>query len=973
MTRCLASSVSRAPVPYDPDQAKDVASALPEPLKKGAVGDLVHGVAGSSPFLAQLLLKYGVWLADEISEPMGGVLERLVSQTTETCADADWRGLCAALRHARSRAALYIALADLGGAWELNRITGALTELADSLTGIALRWLLDSEIARNRIPGIGPQDSHDRVGLFILGMGKLGARELNYSSDIDLICLFDQDRFRKEDVDDVRARCIHVIRRLVKALSERTSDGYVFRTDLRLRPAPSTTPPCMSIEAAEGYYENSGRTWERAAHIKARPIAGNLATGNTYLRRIAPFIWRRSLDFAAIEDIEEILRKIRTKQGNFTPTAVPGCDIKLSPGGIREIELFAQTRQLIMGGRLPVLREPTTLGALSALRDEGIIGAGMCASLSEAYVAHRNVEHRLQMVSDSQTQTIPESEEARARVAALDGWSDQRAWENAIAERLATVNEVTGSFFDADTPERTEEATTIQIDEANIAALGFSEPQEVCRTINRWRSGAINATGTERAQRLYASLEADLINLLGRADSPDSAIAEFDRFISGLPSGVQVFSLFRANRHLLELVIDIFSTAPRLAGHLGRHPQTLDALLSEDFFEKVPSPEWLEADLQIWIGDTTDYERVLDMAREWARELNFRIGVQVLLGMADEIDAGKAFSGVAETVLTGLLPFVIEHFSARYGPPPGRGITVVAMGKLGTREMTTRSDLDLITVYDAGDAAQSTGPRPLPSQTYFARLTQSLVTALTAVTSQGRLYSVDMRLRPSGRKGPVAVSLAAFEDYQTRQAWVWEHLALTRGRPVAGDPGLAADAARVIATALSRRRGDPRVMEEAIEMRSRLLQAYRDDRTNPWSLKHSSGGLMEIEFLAQTGGLLHGLGHGRSARDTLVPLAGTGWISSGEAKELTAALMLQTRLLQIDCVAQERPFDPETAGERLRRALAKLTGKDDFESLVRSLRTSQTAAAAICGRLLDGVPDNGTDSQSYSGNAPKRL
>jgi len=972
MTRCLASSISRAPVPYDPDQAKDVASALPEPLTKGAVGDLVHGVAGSSPFLAQLLVKYGAWLADEASEPMGGMLERLVSQTTETCASSDWRGLCAALRHARARAALYIALADLGGAWELNRITGALTELADSLTGIALGWLLDGEIARDRIPGIGPQDSHDRVGLFILGMGKLGARELNYSSDIDLICLFDQDRFRKEDVDDVRARCIHVIRRLVKALSERTSDGYVFRTDLRLRPAPSTTPPCMSIEAAEGYYENSGRTWERAAHIKARPIAGNLATGNTYLRRIAPFIWRRSLDFAAIEDIEEILRKIRTKQGHFTPTSVPGCNIKLSPGGIREIELFAQTRQLIMGGRLPVLREPTTLGALSALRDEGIIGAGMCASLSEAYVAHRTVEHRLQMVSDSQTQTIPESDEARARVAALDGWSDHRAWENAIAERLATVNEVTGSFFDAGTPERTETAT-IQIDEANIAALGFGEPQEVCRTISRWRSGAINATGTERAQRLYASLEAELINLLGRADSPDSAIAEFDRFISGLPSGVQVFSLFRANRHLLELVIDIFSTAPRLAGHLGRHPQTMDALLSEDFFEKVPSLEWLEADLQIWIGDTTDYERVLDMARAWARELNFRIGVQVLLGMADEIDAGKAFSGVAEAVLTGLLPFVVEHFSARYGPPPGRGITVVAMGKLGTREMTTRSDLDLITVYDAGDAAQSAGPRPLPSQTYFARLTQSLVTALTAVTSQGRLYSVDMRLRPSGRKGPVAVSLAAFEEYQTRQAWVWEHLALTRGRPVAGDPGLAADAARVIATALSQRRGDPRVMEEAREMRSRLLQAYRDDRTNPWSLKHSSGGLMEIEFLAQTGGLLHGLGHGRSARDTLVPLAKTGWISSGEAKELTAALMLQTRLLQIDCVAQERPFDPGTAGERLRRTLAKLTGEEDFESLVRSLRNSQTAAASICGRLLDGGPGNGTESQSYSGNAPKRL
>lgn len=952
MTGNLASSIRRVPIPYDTDQANDVLSALPGPLATGPLGDLARGVAGSSPFLAQLLQRHGVWLADESAEPMGEVLERILSEAEEASAGTDWRGLLSTLRHAKARAALYIALADLGGALEFSRIVEALTGLADGLTGTALRWLVADEIARGRMPGMSQRDIPDGAGIFVLGMGKLGARELNYSSDIDLICLFDQDRFSQEDLYEARARCIHVIRRLVKALSERTSDGYVFRTDLRLRPTPSTTQPCMSMEAAERYYESSGRTWERAAHIKARPIAGDLAAGSAYLRRISPFIWRRSLDFAAIEDIEDVLRKIRVKKGHFTPAAVPGCDIKLSPGGIREIEFFAQTRQLIMGGRLPVLRDSTTLGTLAALRDEGVIKAEMCASLSEAYLAHRTVEHRLQMVGDNQTHTIPEKSEARARVAALDGWSDHRAWEDAIAKRLATVHEVTESFFDAGARERIG-PTAVQLDEENIAALGFAEPQEVCRTLHRWRSGTITATATERALRLYTSLEPDLIRLLGRADSPDSAIAEFDRFLSGLPSGVQVFSLFRANRHLLELVIDIFSTAPRLANHLGRRPQTLDALLSEEFFEELPSLEWLEADLHIRIGDTTDYERVLDITRVWAREVNFRIGVQMLLGMADETAAGNAFSNVAEAVLSGLLPFVIEQFSTRYGPPPGRGIAVVALGKFGTREMTARSDLDLITVYDAGDSTHSAGPRPLAPSTYFARLTQSLVTALTAVTSEGRLYTVDMRLRPSGRQGPVAVSLAAFEEYQTRQAWVWEHLALSRGRAVAGQPDLAADAANVIGSALSGRRGDPRVIEEARGMRSRLLEAHRSDRTDPWSLKHTGGGLMEIEFLTQTGGLLHGLGPGRTARDSLVPLAEAGWIGSDEADDLTKALKLQTHLLQIDCVAQERPFDPETAGARLCRAMAKLTGNEDFESVARSLRTSQAKAAAVCERVFD--------------------
>ena len=953
MVQSLADSLIQVPIPYDSDHAATVVSALPEPLRAGAMGELVCGVAGSSPFLSRMLELHGNWLSEVVDEPAGEVVGRLVSAAREESLDADRRGLLSALRRARCRAALFIALADLSGAWEFEQVVRAITDLADNLTDTALRWLVASEIARGKIPGMTEDDIPTGAGICVLAMGKMGARELNYSSDIDLICLFDQDRVAPEDYPEARSRYIRIVRQLVTVLSERTADGQVFRTDLRLRPSPSTTQLCMSMDSAERYYETIGRTWERAAHIKARPVAGDIAAGIAYLRRISPFVWRRSLDYAAVQDIESVLRKIREKKGRFSPAAVPGCDIKLHPGGIREIEFFAQTRQLIAGGRLPVLRDPTTLGALAALRDEEIIDAKMCATLSEAYVSHRIVEHRLQMVEDNQTQTVPVDPEARARVAALDGWTDHKVWEDSIAIRLSSVHKVVEEFFDASGGRPVGTAET-QIDEQSLASYGFAQPAEVYRTLQRWRSGGITATGSERARQLYASLEADLVELVGRADSPDSAIAELDRFLSGLPSGVQVFSLFNANRHLLELIIDIFASAPRLAEHLGRRPHTLDTLLADDFFERLPPQDWLEADLHIEIGDTTDYERVLDTCRRWAREFRFRVGVQVLLEMADEIEAGEALSAIAETVLCALVPFVVENFSERHGPPPGRGMAVIAMGKLGTREMTVRSDLDLITVYDAAGVEQSEGRRPLSSPAYYVRLTQALISALTARTAEGRLYAVDMRLRPSGNQGPTAVSLSTFLNYQTRQAWVWEHMALTRSRIVSGDESLVADTARVIRTALAERKGDDRVLKEAREMRGRLINAHSDERENPWALKHTAGGLMEIEFLAQTGGLYHGIALGRSAREILGTLGEIGWITPEEARELIAALSMQARLNQIDCVALEQPFDPAIAGKRLMRVMAEAVECADFGSLEKALPKAQKAAAAACARVLDG-------------------
>ncbi len=945
----LTSRITAAPVPFDRDRADTIMVGLAGELRGGAMGELLLGTVGSSAYLGRLIERQGDWLVEIAREApeqtMRALLATLDAQAT------DGSALSALLRQVKSRAALLIALSDLGGAWNLDEVTGALTSLADTALQAASRWLLQVELQKDRLPGLNEADLASGAGYLVLAMGKLGARELNYSSDIDLICLFDQDRFEPANFAAAKARYIHVTKQVVRMLSETTAEGYVFRTDLRLRPSPSTTPICMAMEAAERYYESVGRTWERAAHIKARPAAGDPVAGAAYLDRLTPFVWRRYLDFAAIEDTHEMLRKIRAQKGRFTPGAIPGCDIKLGPGGIREIEFFAQTRQLICGSRAPGLRVPTTRGALAALAQAGWIGEDTANLLAADYTAHRAIEHRLQMMEDTQTHVFPKSEEARGRLAALCGWSDRVAFERDVAERLARVHATAEEFF---TPGRKRAGRQTEIGEEQIASAGFQRPADATRLLERWRGADMHATRSARARSLFKGLEPLIIDKLAHAGSPDEAMAQFDRFLSGLPGGVQVFSLFTANPHLLDLIVEICAAAPWLAAHLGRQPQALDALLDREFYDPLPDAATLTGELETWLQDESDYERVLDSVRRWALEQTFRAGVQVLRAVGDATEAGLAFSAIADAALAVLYPRVITEFARRHGPPPGRGMAVVAMGKLGSREMTASPELDLITLYDAQGAEASDGPRPLPPATYFPRLTQALVGALTVPTAEGRLYEVDMRLRPSGRQGPVAISVDSFSKYQAEQAWVWEHLALTRARVITGATGLATDIESTIRTVLSARKCDVDVIGAAREMRSKLIEAHARDRKNPWSLKYAAGGLMEIEFLVQTGVLYHGLTC-RAAGEALPALATCGWISMEEKTALTDALAIMQRLQQIERVALEFPINPETAGEGLRRAMARACGAEDFAALQGQLSALQRSAAQIGERLFQEI------------------
>jgi glutamate-ammonia-ligase adenylyltransferase len=740
----FADRLTRHPIPHDPEAGREAAAALPG--LPPALVPLVEGAAGCSPFLKDLLRREGDWLLPALHEPPEAVLDALLSAPAETPLSA----LGPALRQTKRRVALLAALADLGGVWRLEEVTGALTALADRATHLCVTALVADEIRRGKLPGATPDDAATGAGMVVLAMGKMGAHELNYSSDIDLICLFDETRFDRDDFHDARAVFIRVTRKMAALLSDRTDEGYVFRTDLRLRPDPSVTPVCLAMEAAERYYESLGRTWERAAYIKARPCAGDIAAGDRFLHALVPFVWRKHLDFAAIQDAHDMRLRIRDHKGLHGPVVLEGHNMKLGQGGIRDIEFFTQTRQIIAGGRDADLRVRGTVEGLSRLAEKGWIPPEVTGELTDLYRAHRETEHRLQMIADAQTHALPTSPEAFDRLTRFSGEGDTDVFRRDLRDRLARVAGITEGFF---APEPVSAAVTRP--EA-VAALSH----HARGIVDGWPRYPV--LRTDRAMASFRRLQPRLLSLVARAADTEAAIVQFDGFLRGLPAGVQLFALFEANPQLVEMIVDICATAPRLAQYLSRNASVFDAVIGGDFFAPWPGRVALTRMLGDRLAEVQDYEALLDSARRWTKEWHFRIGVHHLRGLIDGFEAARQYADLAEAVVAGLWPSVVAEFARKHGQPPGRGAVVLGMGSLGAGRLNAGSDLDLILIYDAQGAEASDGPRPLTTTVYFARLTKALVLALSAQTAEGRLYEVDMRLRPSGRQGPVATALSSF-------------------------------------------------------------------------------------------------------------------------------------------------------------------------------------------------------------------
>src|SRR6056297_1820942 len=563
--------ITRLPRAHDPDQgaeARALFSELPETL-----ADLVEAAAGSSPYLKTLIEKEKQWLPGGFADPEAA-LEAVLADLREVAAET----LPGALRQGKRRVALMTGLADLAGVWPLEEVTGRLTDFADLATDLAMKACVGAEIKRGKLPGATEDDIATAGGMVALAMGKMGAGELNYSSDIDLICLFDETRFDPDDYNEARASLVRATRKMAAMLNDRTADGYVFRTDLRLRPDPGVTPVCMAMAAAEAYYESLGRTWERAAYIKARPCAGDIEAGWNFLETLRPFVWRKHLDFAAIEDAHNMRLRIREHKGLGGPLTLPGHNMKLGRGGIREIEFFTQTRQIIAGGRDPDLRVRGTVDGLALLAEKGWIPDEAAQVLTRHYRCHREVEHRLQMLRDAQTHDLPTSEDEFDRLAAFMG-RDPQDLKADLTDRLTDVHDLIEGFFAPEGPEPVpEEAAEVFDDEI----------------ISRWPSYPALRSG--RAVDIFNRLKPDILARLAKASHPAEALLAFDGFLAGLPAGVQVFSLFEANPQLVDLLVDIAGTSPKLAAHLSRHASVFDAVIAADFFAPWPGQNALHAD-----------------------------------------------------------------------------------------------------------------------------------------------------------------------------------------------------------------------------------------------------------------------------------------------------------------------------------------------------------------------------------------
>ena len=922
---------------------------------------LLEGVFGNSAFLSRLAVRDPGVLKHIVAAGPASVLGAAIARAGAVALLDDEALAMAELRGAKRAAALAIALADIGGLWPLEEVTGALTRFADACVQSALRFLLRRAAALHNMTEQDGAVLEATTGLTVLAMGKYGAHELNYSSDIDLVVFYDAERFPFAKRGDPRGAAVDIVRGLVKLIAEITSDGYVFRTDLRLRPDAGATQVAISLDAAEAYYENLGQNWERAAMIKARPCAGDPQTGAAFREMIAPFIWRRNLDFAAIEDIQSIKRQIHAHAGH-SEVAVAGHNIKLGRGGIREIEFFAQTQQLILGGRNPGLRAPSTLASLTALAANGTIAPETAADLTRAYRYLRMLEHRLQMIEDEQTHTVPKSEEGVAHVACFMGYGNAQDFRTALTATLETVQGHYARLFqrEADLADSHGSLVFTGVEDdpetlETLRAMGFGAPSQVAGTIRGWHHGRIRAMRSARARELLTKLTPAILKSLAATADPDSAFLQFDRFLSNLPSGVQLFSLFLARPEFLTLLAKVVGSAPRLATHLARTPATLDALLDTDFLASLPDRAQLDANLRRQLEGS--YEEQLDGARRFAREENFRVGVQLVDGTAKAEQAGPAFGRIAECVIAGLLPVAGHELAAQAGQVPGAEFAVIAMGKLGGREMTASSDLDLVFVYDTLEGIESSdGARPLSPTLYFARLAQRLISALTTPTAAGTLYDVDMRLRPSGNKGPAAVSFKSFADYHARESWTWEHLALTRARVVAGPETLQARIEAEIAARLTAPRDATRILADARDMRAKIAGQYPG--RNRWDLKYAPGGLIDIEFLAQSLQLVHA-----SARpgilDTntvaaLEKIAAAGILSDGDAYVLLEGARLQTALTQILRIALEETLEPAAASSGLKALLVHAGDAVNFTQLERELAARQDEVHAVFGRLMAG-------------------
>lgn len=943
-------------------------AAAPTALGPDRAGLLLR-LLGGSPALATALAVEGAgW--SELLDGVAGVPERGVDAHAAALMAAGVAGpvtrtaLQAGLRRHHRRELLRIGGRDLLGLATVDDTVRELSALAEAEIEAALactRARLEAEW------GALP------TGFVVLGMGKLGGAELNYSSDIDLVYVYDADG-ELASGRTVRELCTRIAEEVTRAIAEVTEDGFCFRVDLRLRPGGGEGPVAISRAAAVSYYEAWGQTWERAVWLKARPVAGHRGLGAALLDELEPFVYRRYLDFGTIEDLKAMKRKVDASLRG--PRAEQ--DVKLGRGGIREVEFVVQAQQLVHGGKDARLRTRGTLDALTRLRDSGYVAADEAERLAAAYRFLRDVEHKLQIAQQRQTQRIPtEPDELRLLARRLrrfdaDGVDVFRAeharWTAAVRESFAAL------FHAPEETRRREERPelAVLVDELEheeqalwkLGQLGFRDLAAAYADLRLLRDGPPHAPASPRRRRALAALAPALLDEIARSGAPDRALHHTATFVSTIGARTSYLHLLLENPGVRGLLVRLFATSEYLSAFFLRHPELLDSLVRADLVRIVRSRAELVAELTDRLAADSGLEAELDDLRRFRHEEFLRIGVHDIQGELTPDQTGAQLSLVAEVCLAAAQRLARREVLARTGlpdAPPTEGLAVIGMGKLGSGELNYNSDLDLIFVYDPLDRDWWTGR--IPARDFFTRVAQRTISFLQTPTREGIAYRIDTRLRPSGNQGPLVSSIEAFDAYHRDAAALWERQALIKARTIASPDALRERLGELITAFVYGRGLTTDETREIARMRERIeVERGAGDATRT-NIKTGRGGLVDVEFLVQMLQLRHGHEHpavrARSTRAAIDALAAAGVLPPADAAVLAHGYAflrtLESRLrLEYDKPVEAMDTDPDALLSLARRL--GYGGSDDevHRALADEHERTRAAIRGVYARWLGG-------------------
>lgn len=837
-------------------------------------------VLSSSPFIVSLLRRNPAYLSDLVNNgslfvPLN--IEQLSSGITASLAENENEiDMQYSLRYARNQAMLQIAYRDLAGWAPLEETMASLSHTAEVFLSATLSRTHELLCKKFGIP-IG-SESGEPQEMLILGMGKLGGGELNFSSDVDLIFCFPEngETTSKRPLSNSEF-FIRQARLLIKLISAQTADGFVYRVDTRLRPNGDSGPLCLSFAAMDNYYQLHGRDWERYAFIKANVIAGDSTKGKQLSENLRPFIYRKYLDFAAVEsirDMKEMIERELHRKKEITK------NIKLGSGGIREVEFIAQAHQLIRGGRNQALQQRSLLAALNQLFISALISVNDFNSLTRAYNFLRRCENRLQMYADQQTHNLPDDTHQQRILAHAMGYNDWHSFHEKLSRHQHNIHKIFQDLFmttaDPDKNDDTRKLSELwnnELDEIAGSDLlknnHYHQTNKLYSRLKTLRTGSLyrslSTSAKDRLDRLLPvllfeiGLTEDETNLqpINGANTDDTLLRCLE-LLSSIVRRPVYLSLLLDNEALRQRLIRLTSASPYVSVLLNRHPILLDELLvgySLDDFDKALLLSQLHQQLSR-VGQG-DLEQQMTLLREFHHNKNLAVAA---LGISTKLSAretGRSLSRIAEACITESLQLSINNITSSHGLPPDYDtktlpFCVVAYGKLGSHELGFGSDLDLVFISEGfDDTVKTSGPRKIFMPQFFARIGQRLVHIISTRTAAGRCYEIDMRLRPSGDSGPLVTTIKRMQGYQRDKAWTWEHQALLRARVIAGDTTLLQKFRTLRHEILTRSRNDEKLRNDIVEMREKMRSAKISRHSEKFDLKQGSGGIVDIEFMVQ--------------------------------------------------------------------------------------------------------------------------